>query len=204
MDMRIQTISMTTKMVSVAQKESQVLRVLLVPLVYLVLQEKEVLGVPPVHMEAQDSPDHLGLRVQRETLGCLQARLHQERRVTEVHQVCLGRMDFQVHWVLKVIQDHPDRQENKAYQDFLGKPGLQVTLAGRARLGHKVTQGLKVSVVSSGLLASLGHQGQRARKAFLVLLENPAPKEDTVWWVMRGRGGLLVLMAMRGLLVGLA
>ncbi|KAI9517579.1 hypothetical protein NQZ68_004799 [Dissostichus eleginoides] len=37
-------------------------RVLLVHLVYLVLQEKEVLGVPLVQMETQDSLDHLGPR----------------------------------------------------------------------------------------------------------------------------------------------
>lgn len=98
----------------------------------------------------------------------------------------------------------PDYKEYRAYRDLLGKPGLQVTLAGRVQLGHKVTQDLKVSVVSLGLLALLGHSDQRGRKAFLVLLENLARKEDTVWLAMRGRGGLLVLMAMRGLLVGLA
>ncbi|KAG7242316.1 hypothetical protein INR49_023992 [Caranx melampygus] len=79
-----------------------------------------------------------------------------------------------------VIQDHPDCQESKAYQGLLGKLGLQVTLAGRAQLGQKVTQGLKVYVVSLGLLVLLGHQGWRGRKAFLVLLEILAPKEDTL------------------------
>lgn len=41
-------------------------------------------------------------------------------------------MDFRVQRVLKVIQGQPDCQENKAFQDFQGKPELQVTLAGRA------------------------------------------------------------------------
>lgn len=204
MDTRSQSSSMTTKMVYMAPKESLVLRVLLVPLVYLVLQEKEALGVPLVHMENQDSLDHLDPRVQRETLGCLQVRLHQERRVTEDLQVVLDPMDFQAYWVLKVIWVHLDHQENKAYQDFLGKLELQVTLAGRARPGHKVALALKVFVVSLGLRAMLAHPGWKGRKAYLDLLEDLAPKEDMVSWGMLGRGGLLVQMEMRALLVGLA
>lgn len=61
-----------------------------------------------------------------------------------------------------------------------------------------------MSAVSLGLQALLGHRGQRGREDFVVLLENLASKEDTVWWEMWGRGVFLVPMAMRGLPVGLA
>ncbi|KAI4828531.1 hypothetical protein KUCAC02_022613, partial [Chaenocephalus aceratus] len=117
--------------------ESQVLRVLLVPPVYLVLPEKEVLGVPLVQMETQDSLDHLGPRVQREIPGCLQARLQKERRV------------------LKVILGLPDCKEYRAYRDLLGKPGLQVTLAGRVQLGHKGFIG------PPGVAGPLGPEGEK-------------------------------------------
>ncbi|MEQ2299397.1 hypothetical protein AMECASPLE_014724 [Ameca splendens] len=85
-----------------------------------------------VHVENLDNLDHLVPRVQKETRGCLLAKLYQGKRVTEVHLVHLGRRDFRDHWVLRVIKVHLARQGNKAYQDLQGSLELQVTLAGRA------------------------------------------------------------------------
>uniref|UniRef100_A0A3Q1GZB8 Collagen type XXIV alpha 1 chain n=1 Tax=Acanthochromis polyacanthus TaxID=80966 RepID=A0A3Q1GZB8_9TELE len=77
----------------------------------------------------------------------------------------------------------------KGYPGPFGLPGEQgipgppgeagaAGYPGRAQLGHKVAPGLKVSVVSLGLLVLLDHQGWRVREAFPVRLGNLVPKED--------------------------
>lgn len=88
MDTRNQTTSTETMTrLFLDPKETQVLRVLLAPGVYLVLLGGEELGVLLVHMETLVCLVLLVPRAPRAIQDCPQVRPRQETRATEVHKV---------------------------------------------------------------------------------------------------------------------
>lgn len=132
-------------------KENQALRVNLVRLGFRDLPEREDQGVRLVLMGTLACLVYLVPRVPKVIQDSLPVRPHQGTRETEDGRVHRAQRVFQVPRVQKGILGLQDCQEIRVCQDYQASPGQQVTLAGRDWLDQKVTQVLKVSVVSSAL-----------------------------------------------------